>query len=81
MNELYGVFVGNPCPYNITINTEISSTNVCGNGVVESPENCDDGLNDGVHGCKSECTTGALASFTCTTNSPSVCTHNLGPIS
>lgn len=61
------------------ITTDNAAT--CGNGLRETGENCDDGFDDGSHGCNSNCTTGAATGFTCTGGSASaadVCTHNLG---
>jgi len=53
----------------------------CGNGIRDIGENCDDGLNDNLHGCNSGCFTGPITNFTCTGGSPSAtdnCTESLG---
>lgn len=43
----------------------------CGNGVRDAGEDCDDMLDDGVHGCVSGCASGVLPDFECTGGSSS----------
>ena len=56
--------------------TPSTCTPNCGDGLLISPEICDDSSNDGI-GCLASCT-GAAAGYTCTSASPSVCTSNCG---
>ena len=50
----------------------------CGDGVWSAGENCDDLLDDGIHGCASGYASGALSGFECTGGSATSvdnCTH------
>lgn len=49
---------------------------VCGNGVIEGTEVCDDNNTVGGDGCRSDCTVESGAGWTCSTASPSVCQRN-----
>jgi cysteine-rich repeat protein len=46
---------GSPCGNGGLCRDGACQTPVCGDGVVTAPEECDDGVNDGSHGCNSSC--------------------------
>lgn len=61
-----------PCRNFVTIALR-RAVAVCGNGVIEGTEVCDDNNTANGDGCRSDCTVESGAGWTCSVASPSVC--------
>ena len=59
----------------IKISKNLTTTSICGNGIIESGESCDDGNMVNGDGCNNTCT--VQSGWSCTGN-PSVCSNTLG---
>lgn len=60
------------CPNGCTVANDNDCASVCGNGIREGSEGCDDGDTSSGDGCSSTCT--VESGYTCNTATPNVCT-------
>jgi cysteine-rich repeat protein len=65
------------CPSGCTITNDNNCASVCGNGIREGSEGCDDGDTSSGDGCSSLCT--VESGYTCNTATPNVCTQTCTP--